>query len=134
MLATPDITAADSERMKAWLSRVPDTASVAHFVGSAEIQRIGLHFDIAKLREVLDQALALVQFKGDLDNGFGAFSLTRRPGVEIETANDLSGRFYTQGSTIATKKSSGKISSMSLHSPSLSRFSRVRISSTCTGS
>lgn len=52
MFATPDITTADSERMKAWLSRLPDTASVANFVGSAEIQRIGLHFDIAGLHGI----------------------------------------------------------------------------------
>jgi len=96
MLAIPDTTKTDSERMKGWLSRLPDTRSVANFVGSAEIQKIDLRFDIAKLREALDQALGLVHFKGDLDLGFGAFSLTRRPGVEIETANDLSGRFYTR--------------------------------------
>jgi hypothetical protein len=44
---------------------------------------------------VLEGAADVGQF-GDLDAGFGAISLTRRPGVETETANDLSGLFYTR--------------------------------------
>jgi|GEM_PF-73181 len=53
-------------------------------------------FDIEELRAALVAALDRVQFQGAIDDGFGAFSLTRRPGVEVETANDLSGLFHTR--------------------------------------
>lgn len=86
----------DAARMKDWLAQQPDTQSVANFVPGPGIQKLDLRFDIGKLRAALTEALQRTAFKGDLDKGFGAFSLTRRPGVEVETANDLSGRFYTR--------------------------------------
>ncbi len=86
----------DAAQMKDWLAQRPDTESVAGFLPGPGIQKLDLKFDIQKLREALDQALQRTAFKGDLDKGFGAFSLTRRPGAEVETANDLSGRFYTR--------------------------------------
>ena len=86
----------DAARMKDWLAQQPDTQSVANFVPGPGIQKLDLRFDIGKLRAALTEALQRTAFKGDLDKGFGAFSLTRRPGAEVETANDLSGRFYTR--------------------------------------
>ena len=86
----------DKSKLQAWLSEQPDTQSVANFVPGPGIHRLELKFDVAKLREALEIALQRTDFKGDLDNGFGAFSLTRRPGVEVETANDLSGLFHTR--------------------------------------
>lgn len=94
-LASDDVEG-DSARVRKWLSGMPDTESVSRFVPGAGIERLSLRFDIAMLREALDQALRIVEFKGALDKGFGAFSLTRRPGAEVETANDLSGLFYTR--------------------------------------
>jgi len=74
----------------------PDTRSVAQFKSGPGIQKLPLAFDIDKLRRALKQALQITQFKGAVEDGFGAFSLTRRPGVEVETANDLSGLFHTR--------------------------------------
>lgn len=96
MLTSAQSIAQDASTMKAWLAERPDTESVANFLPGPGIQKLDLKFDIAKVREALAQALERVSFKGDLDKGFGAFSLTRRPGVEVETPNDLSGRFYTR--------------------------------------
>ena len=86
----------DRDRMIAWKQSMPDTESVAHFKPGPGIERLDVAFDIEKLQAALHQVLALSEFKGDIDAGFGALSLTRRPGVEKETANDLSGLFYTR--------------------------------------
>lgn len=86
----------DVERMEEWLQQMPDTRSVANFVPGPGIQKLELQFDIDRLREALKECLTRTSFKGDLAAGFGAFSLTRRPGVEVETANDLSGLFFTR--------------------------------------
>lgn len=84
------------EILQGWLLDKPDTESVARFKCGPGIQKLPIEFDIDKLREALDQALQITQFKGAAEDGFGAFSLTRRPGVEVETANDLSGLFHTR--------------------------------------
>lgn len=94
--AENQIVLKDIERMKNWLSKTPDTESVANFVPGPGIERLDLSFDILKLRSALEIALSRTAFKGDLAPGFGAFSLTRRPGVEVETPNDLSGLFHTR--------------------------------------
>jgi hypothetical protein len=86
----------DSARLKNLIATKPDTKSVAQFKSGPGIVRLDTCFDIVRLRQALSECLALTQFKGDLDAGFGAFSLTRRPGVEVETANDLSGLFHTR--------------------------------------
>ena len=86
----------DSAQMKTWLSQKPDTVSVANFVPGPGIEKLALKFDIKKLRAALDAALQKTDFKGMIEDGFGAFSLTRRPGVTVETPNDLSGLFYTR--------------------------------------
>jgi len=87
---------ATRERLTSLLVQRPDTESVAHFKSGPGIQKLPIQFDIDELRLALNKALKVTQFKGAVDDGFGAFSLTRRPGVEIETANDLSGLFYTR--------------------------------------
>jgi len=84
------------QKMQGWLRDRPDTESVAHFKSGPGIQKLPIDFDIEKLQEALNQALRITQFKGAVEDGFGAFSLTRRPGVEVETANDLSGLFHTR--------------------------------------
>lgn len=78
------------------LSTKPDTESVARFKSGPGIEKLPIKFDISGLRNALKQALQKTDFKGAVADGFGAFSLTRRPGVEIETANDLSGLFHTR--------------------------------------
>jgi len=85
----------DQKQMRQWLETRPDTESVAHFKPGPGIQKLDLSFDIQALQEALDICLTRTQFKGEIE-GFGAFSLTRRPGVEVETANDLSGLFHTR--------------------------------------
>ncbi len=87
----------DQNKMKAWLSDRPDTERVAGFVPGPGIQKLDLKFDIEKLRQALEQIIITTDYSGEQehrDKGFGAISLTRRPGVEKETANDLSGRFW----------------------------------------
>ncbi len=94
--ANPTSPDNDVTNMQAWLSEMPDTASVANFVPGPGIHKLELKFDIDRLRDALDIALERTEFKGDRSAGFGAFSLTRRPGVEVEAANDLSGLFHTR--------------------------------------
>ncbi len=96
MLENQTAIQTDRDRMQAWKQSVPDTESVAHFKSGPGIERLDVSFDIEKLRAALQEVLRLTEFKGDLYTGFGAISLTRRPGVEVETANDLSGLFYTR--------------------------------------
>lgn len=73
----------------------PDSQSVADFVPGPGIERLPLKFDIAQLRDALDICLERQNFLGDMqDEGFAALPLTRRPGVEKITANDLSGRYW----------------------------------------
>lgn len=86
----------DSVQMKTWLSQKPDTVSVANFVPDSGVEKLALKFDIKKLRTALDVVLQKTDFKGMIEDDFGAFSLTRRPGVTVETPNDLSGLFYTR--------------------------------------
>lgn len=93
--ADPDLNKA-RERLNHWLLTQPDTESVAQFKSGPGIEKLPIRFEIEKLREALNQALKVTQFKGAVEDGFGAFSLTRRPGVEVETANDLSGLFHTR--------------------------------------
>jgi len=78
------------------LQTQPDTKSVASFKPGEGIAKLPITFDIDELKSALSQSLQRTQFKGALEDGFGAFSLTRRPGVEVETANDLSGLFHTR--------------------------------------
>jgi len=86
----------DRQLLRSWLADTPDTDSVASFKPGPGIQKLNIRFDIDALKAALRTALHRTDFKGDLDAGFGAFSLTRRPGATIETENDLSGLFYTR--------------------------------------
>jgi len=87
---------ADVLKVRQHMATMPDTQSVAGFMPGPGIDKLELKFDVYKLRAALEDALKVTNFKGDLDAGFGAFSLTRRPGVEVETPNDLSGLFFTR--------------------------------------
>ncbi len=86
----------DHQQLSGWMRNPPDTESVASFKPGPGIQRLNVRFDIHKLRKALEISLERTELKGDIAAGFGAFSLTRRAGVEVETANDLSGRFITR--------------------------------------
>lgn len=96
MITTSETHVSDSAKIIELLATQPDTESVASFQPGPGIVKLDTQFDIAKLRAALQECLSRTQFKGDLAAGFGAFSLTRRPGVEVETPNDLSGLFYTR--------------------------------------
>lgn len=85
----------DRNKMKAWLSETPDTEHVAGFIPGPGIQKLDLTFDIDKLRDALAQVTGICDYRsGYADKGFGAIGLTRRPGVEKFTDNDLSGRYW----------------------------------------
>jgi len=92
----PTLIDQDRIRLRQWAESSPDTESVAHFKPGPGIERLNLSFDIDALHAAVQEVLDVTDFKGDLESGFGAISLTRRPGVEVETANDLSGLFYTR--------------------------------------
>lgn len=85
----------DQRLMDEWLTHTPDTESVANFVPGPGIQKLNLKFDIGKLRDAFKTCSERISSKIN-DQGFGAYSLTRRPGVELETPNDLSGLFHTR--------------------------------------
>ncbi len=92
-----DQTAADPDvvKMKAWISQDRVTDSVAKFAPGNGIEKLTLRFDIDELRAALDQVLGLTDYQGDMqDLGFAAIPLTRRPGEEKSSANDLSGRYW----------------------------------------
>lgn len=86
----------DVAKIQKYLANMPDTQSVTGFMPGPGIDKLDLKFDINELQQALTGALENTEFKGDLAAGFGAFSLTRRPGVEVETPNDLSGLFFTR--------------------------------------
>lgn len=96
MGVTERIEDGDVLKIRQHLAAMPDTQSVAGFVPGPGIDKLELKFDIHELKNALEDALNKTEFKGDLAAGFGAFSLTRRPGVEVETPNDLSGLFFTR--------------------------------------
>jgi len=85
----------DQNKMKSWLTQRPDTERVAGFIPGPGIQKLDLRFDIDELRKALDQVTSLSEYLGEhRDQGFGAISLTRRPGEEETSKNDLSGRYW----------------------------------------
>lgn len=85
----------DRIQMEDYISRIPDTASVAQFKPSKEIIRLPLKFDIDKLRSAVDELSNGKRFI-DMGSGFQATTLTKRPSVSVVSDNDLSGRFYTR--------------------------------------
>lgn len=90
-----DLVAADRALVASQLERKPDIDSVAGFVPGPGIERLALRFDIDELRAALGEIVERVPFGGDHgDAGFGAISMTRRPGQTTETATDLSGRYW----------------------------------------
>ena len=79
----------DTLQMESFIARRPDTESVANFKPSEEIQRLDLKFDLKELQNALDEVLGIEGYSGE---GFHALPLTRRPGTNGASANDLSGR------------------------------------------
>ena len=85
----------DVASMQKWMEIDRVDGSVAQFTPGGGIERLQLRFDIDKLRQGLDAILAITDYQGDmLQEGFGAIALNRRPGVDVPTANDLSGRYW----------------------------------------
>jgi len=80
----------DQAAVEAELADPPETQSVAGFVPGPGIWRLDLSFDLAKLQKALSDILGVTGWQGE---GFKAIPLTRRPGAEQVTANDLSGRY-----------------------------------------
>ncbi|MGB0866005.1 MAG: hypothetical protein ACPGSC_05820, partial [Granulosicoccaceae bacterium] len=88
-----DTVEQDKSSMQRWLADSGMTAFNPHFEPGPGIAKLELKFDIEKLRQ------ALAEVSGNLDDlgdGFSAFGLTRRPGVEKPTPYDLSGLFWTR--------------------------------------
>ncbi len=85
----------DQTKMKNWLGNMPDTQRVANFIEGPNIQRLNLKFDIDELQNALSLVSANAKYVGeDVDNGHGTIPLTRRPGVEQLSDNDISGRYW----------------------------------------
>ena len=85
----------DQEKMKAWLLQTPDTEKVAGFVPGPGIERLSLKFDITELKAALEIATSKTDYVGaELDQGFGAISLTRIPGADRFSGNDISGLYW----------------------------------------
>lgn len=73
------------------ISAQPETSSVAGFVPGPGIRQLELKFDLRRMQSALSDVLGVAGWQGD---GFKAIPLTRRPGVEVPTSNDLSGRYW----------------------------------------
>ncbi|MEO0545437.1 MAG: hypothetical protein AAF035_00680 [Pseudomonadota bacterium] len=98
MTFAPQVRDSDVEALEGWLASPPDTQSVAQFVAGPGIQRLALRFDLALLRDALDECLSRSSFQGSMqDQGFAALPLTQRPGQTEWTENDLSGRYWIRG-------------------------------------
>jgi len=93
MLPTTASSARDSQRMKEWLAVRPDTTRIAGYVPGPGFEKLDLTFDIAKLRQALNDALGVSAYEY-MGEGFNAIPLTRRPGDDSVTANDLSGLYF----------------------------------------
>ena len=97
MAPSPDTNSIENDKalMASWLQDRPDSSRVAEFVPGPGIQKLSLKFDQAKLVEALNICLGRQDFQGNMqDQGFAALPLTRRPGQEEVTENDLSGRYW----------------------------------------
>ncbi len=81
----------DKELLRDWLSENRITDSITSFQAGSGIEKLNLRFDIDKLKEALEQAK---QYTIDLGAGFGAISLTCRPGHENESDSDLIGLYH----------------------------------------
>ena len=83
----------DQNKMNAWASQdlIPDFNP--KFQPGPGIDKLSVQFDIHELRKAFEEASASLE---DLGSGFSAIGLTRRPGVEVPTYNDLSGLFWTR--------------------------------------
>ena len=98
-------TDADVQAVLQALQEKPDTQSVANFNPGPGIFRLSLSFDINKLRDALEQCLALEDFKGGMqEQGFAALPLTQRPGQTEWTENDLSGRYWLRNAQSYTEE------------------------------
>lgn len=85
----------DRAAMATLLARDISTPTVAGFVAGPGIERLDLAFDIHELRAALNAVTAKLGFAGaHSDAGFGAIAMTRRPGANEVTENDLSGRYW----------------------------------------
>lgn len=88
-------TTYDQNLITSWLKKAPDTETVKGFVPGPGIQKLALKFEPSKLQNALKQITNIEDFSGvDIDKGFGAIPLNRRPGVIHPTVNDLSGRYW----------------------------------------
>lgn len=85
----------DKALMANWLADRPDTNTVAHFTPGPGIHKLTLTFDSDALREALHHVLSQQGFMGGMqDEGFAALPMTRCPGNDAVSANDLSGRYW----------------------------------------
>ena len=90
-MPTTDVDPMDGAALHAALQSSPASPTVADFVPSEHIRRLDLRVDLEQLRQVCVAALT-----GDHDqgSGFHTLNVTRRPGVEEPTLEDLSGRYW----------------------------------------
>ena len=98
MTYEPEIIDDDVQAVTGWMSKRPETGSVASFVPGPGIQKLAIRFDIEKLKHALEECLERESFQGSMqDQGFAALPLTQRPGQTEWTENDLSGRYWIRG-------------------------------------
>ena len=98
MIFHPQINDDDARHVSGAIATRPDTKSVANFVPGPSIEKLQLQFDIAAMRDALDECLKRSNFMGGMqDEGFAALPLTQRPGQTEWTENDLSGRYWLRG-------------------------------------
>ena len=91
-----DMNAQEADRadLAEWMAEDLITDSVAEFVEGPGLKKLGLRFDINELQEALGQVMARTELAGDIAAGFGVIPLTRRPGTDGASDNDLSGLYW----------------------------------------
>jgi len=82
-----------AEQMAALFKAPPASDDLATFRPGPGFARLPIRFDIDKLRQALDQVLAIANYDGE---GLYAIPLTRKPGEESSTTgqHNLSGRYW----------------------------------------
>lgn len=90
-MTTAEFPPLDAAALRQTLQTRPSSSTVASFVPSAHIRRLDHRVDLQRLRAACEGVLGAVNDQGA---GFHTLNVTRRPGVDEPTIEDLSGRYW----------------------------------------
>jgi hypothetical protein len=90
-MTTAEFPPLDPVALHRLLEERPTSPTVASFVPSAHIRRLDHDVDLERLRTACEHVLESTHDQGA---GFHTANITRRPGVDEPTVEDLSGRYW----------------------------------------